>query len=86
MEIEDIVIGKKELKQVGILRLSQITLELEDIINKSIIDVENSIKEYKFNRLSSHIALIKENIREMNKAKCIRHRWNYWIDEILSYH
>ena len=85
-EVNELISSQTTLKEVGILRLSQITIELENMFNDFDLEIKKSIKEYKQLPYPLQIMMIKAHMKELNEIKCVKNKWNYWINEILSYH
>ena len=96
IEANDLIIGKINLSDVGIMKISQITLGLEENENKLQKEFDKALKEYieVSNRYPYHtggiIDIVKEEAKiELNRLrefKNLRSRWDKWFNEILSYH
>jgi len=95
-EVNNLISSQITLKEVGILRLSKITIQLEQDEIKLQKDFDKALKQYidVSERYPYHsggiIDIVKEEAKiELNRLrefKNLRSRWNNWFDEIFSYH
>lgn len=92
----DLIIGKINLLDVGIMKISRITIQLEQDEIKLQKDFDNYLKlyiessyEYPSNDsdiVKSYKDLANEKFKELNKIKLLRSRWDNLFNEIFSYH
>jgi hypothetical protein len=96
LEVNDLIIGKINLLDVGIMKISHITIQLEENEIKLQKDFDNYLKlyiesSYEYPSQDNDIVknykeLAKQKFHELNKIKFLRSRWNMWFNEIFSYH
>jgi hypothetical protein len=92
-EINNLISNQKTLKEVGILRISKITLELEELEFKLNESFDKSLKQYVEVSFSCNdnniIKLMKdkaeEEIKILNTLKILRKKWIYWMTETIGY-
>jgi len=92
----DLIIGKINLLDVGIMKISHITIELEEHEIKLQKDFDKALKQYieVAERYPYHsggiIDIVKEEakikLNRLREFKNLRSRWNNWFNEIFSYH
>jgi len=95
-EINNLISNQITLREVGILRVSQITLKLEEFEFELQKTFDKSLEQYieVADRYTYYeggiIDLMKENtnieFNKLKKLKLLKNRWNNWINEIFSYH
>jgi hypothetical protein len=96
LEANDLIIGKINLLDVGIMKISHITIELEEreiklqkdfnIYLKLYIESSYEYPSQDNDIVKNYKELSKQKFQELNKIKFLRSRWNMWFNEIFSYH
>jgi hypothetical protein len=95
-EINNLISNQITLIQTGLLRVSQITLKLEEFEFELQKNFDRSLEQYIeiSDRYLYHeggiIDVVKENakieLNRLNKIKDLKNRWNVWMNDIFSYH
>lgn len=94
-EIYNIISSQITLKETGLLRISQITIGLEELEIKLQNTFDKSLEQYidMANRYTGYhggiIDLMKEcaqiELRRLNKLKALKKKWNEWMSETIDY-
>lgn len=89
-EIYNIISSQITLKETGLLRISQITIGLEELEIKLQNTFDKSLEQYI--DMANHggiIDLMKEcaqiELRRLNKLKALKKKWNEWMSETIDY-
>ena len=95
-EINNLISNQITLIQTGLLRVSQITLKLEEFEFELQKNFDRSLEQYIeiSDRYLYHqggiIDVVKESakieLNRLNKIKDLKNRWNVWMNDIFSYH
>lgn len=94
-EINNLINNQVTLREAGILRVSQITLKLEEFEFELQNTFDKSVKQYievadKYPYEEGEIIDdMKENakieINRLNKVKKLKKRWNDWMNDMFDY-
>lgn len=94
-DINNLISSQITLKEVGLLRISQITIGLEELEIKLQNTFDKSLEQYveMVDRYTGYhggiIDLMKEcaqiELRRLNKLKALKKKWNEWMSETIDY-
>lgn len=94
-DINNLISSKTTLKETGLLRISQITIGLEELEFELQKTFDKSFEQYveMANRYTGYhggiIDLMKEctqiELGRLNKLKALKKKWNDWMSETIDY-
>lgn len=94
-EINNLISNQITLKETGLLRVSQITLKLEEFEIELQKTFDKSLKQYieMVDRYTGHqggiIDLMKEgaqsSLYRLNRLKKLKRKWNDWMTDMFDY-
>lgn len=94
-EINNFISNQMTLREAGVLRVSQITLKLEEFEFELQKTFDKSLEQYidMANRYTGYhggiIDLMKEcaqiELRRLNKLKALKKKWHDWMNDMFDY-